>query len=159
MQGWGAIATFLYAGASSTVFIPADTEIVVTATFMLKITAPYEIVTAELPGGVVGEDYSFTMKISGSEAGEWYGENLAGLVINQQTGSALTEGPQHLDGFQALTYSRIRSLDRDGDFSRTNRQRKVISALVDSVKGISLTEMTPLIGKILPMISTDLNRG
>ena len=80
-------------------------------------------------------------------------------VINQQTGSSLTEGLQQLDGFQALTYSRIRSLDRDGDFSRTNRQRKVIRALVDSVKGISLTEMTPLIGKILPMISTDLNRG
>ena len=80
-------------------------------------------------------------------------------VINRQTGSALTEGTQWLDGFQALTYSRIRSLDIDGDFSRTNRQRKVINAVVDSLRGISITEMTPVIGKILPMLTTDLNRG
>ena len=80
-------------------------------------------------------------------------------VINQQTGSNLTEGKQWLDGFQALTYSRIRSLDIDGDFSRTNRQRKIMGALVDSLRGSSITELTPVIGKILPMITTDLNRG
>ena len=71
----------------------------------------------------------------------------------------LTEGIQQLDGFQALTYARIRSLDIDGDISRTNRQRKVMSALVDSLRGASLKELTPVIGKILPMISTDMNRG
>lgn len=80
-------------------------------------------------------------------------------VINQQTGSNLTEGMQWLDGFQALTYSRIRSLDLDGDFSRTNRQRKVMGALVDSLRGIRITELTPLIGNILPMLTTDLSRG
>ena len=80
-------------------------------------------------------------------------------VINRQTGSSLTEGLQRLDGFQALTYSRIRSLDLDGDFSRTNRQRKVINALVNSLRGSSLRELTPVIGNILPMLTTDLNRG
>ena len=80
-------------------------------------------------------------------------------VINQQAGSSLTEGIQQLDGFQALTYSRIRSLDMDGDVSRTNRQRKLINAVVDSLRSVSLREMTPLIGKILPMLTTDLNRG
>ena len=80
-------------------------------------------------------------------------------VINQQTGSLLGAGLQKLDGFQALTYSRIRSLDIDGDFSRTNRQRKVMSALVDSLRGCSIQELTPVIGNILPMLTTDLNRG
>lgn len=80
-------------------------------------------------------------------------------VINQQTGSALTEGLQRLDGFQTLTYSRIRSLDMDGDVSRTNRQRKVMGALMDSLRGSSFTELTPVISKILPMLTTDLNRG
>jgi len=80
-------------------------------------------------------------------------------VINQQTGSSLAEGIQQLDGFQALTYARIRSLDIDGDISRTNRQRKVMSALVDSLRGSSLKELTPVIGKILPMLTTDMNRG
>ena len=80
-------------------------------------------------------------------------------VINHQTGSNLTEGRQRLDGFQALTYARIRSLDIDGDFSRTNRQRKVINALVDSLRESSLADLTPVIGKILPMLTTDMNRG
>lgn len=80
-------------------------------------------------------------------------------VINQQAGSNLEEGVQWLDGFQALTYSRIRSLDIDGDVSRTNRQRKLINAVVDSLRSISIQEMTPVISKILPMLTTDLSRG
>ena len=80
-------------------------------------------------------------------------------VINRQTGSSLTEGLQQLDGFQALTYSRIRSLDLDGDFSRTNRQRKVMGALVDALRDTGIKELTPVIGNILPMLTTDLNRG
>ena len=80
-------------------------------------------------------------------------------VINQQTGSSLNEGTHVLDGFQALTYSRIRSLDLDGDFSRTSRQRKVINALADSLRGSSIKELAPVISKILPMITTDLSRG
>ena len=79
--------------------------------------------------------------------------------INRQTGSSLTEGTQTLDGFQALTYARIRKLDIDGDFSRTNRQRKVIGALVASLKDSSIKELTPVIGKVLPMLATDMNRG
>jgi len=80
-------------------------------------------------------------------------------VINQQTGSNLSEGLQKLDGTQALTYSRIRKLDSDGDFSRTSRQRKVITALVDAFRAIRITEMTPLLNDLLPMITTDLNPG
>ena len=80
-------------------------------------------------------------------------------VINRQTGSQLTEGMQRLDGFQALTYSRIRNLDADGDFSRTNRQRKVLNALVDSLRGTGIRELAPVVGTILPMLTTDLNRG
>lgn len=80
-------------------------------------------------------------------------------VINRQTGSTLTEGTHRLDGFQALTYSRIRSLDMDGDFSRTNRQRKVMGALVESLRNTGIRELTPIIGNILPMLTTDLNRG
>lgn len=80
-------------------------------------------------------------------------------VINQETGSSLSAGKQRLDGFQALTYSRIRVLDADGDFSRTNRQRKVMLALVDAYKDTSVSQLLPTIGQILPMITTDLNHG
>lgn len=80
-------------------------------------------------------------------------------VVNQQTGSQLSEGSQKLDGSQALAYSRIRNLDRDGDFSRTTRQRNVLNALADSLRGKTLKELTPLLSTIFPMLTTDLSRG
>ena len=80
-------------------------------------------------------------------------------VINQETGSSLSEGLQKLNGSQALAYARIRKLDIDGDFSRTDRQRKVINAVVDSFRDIRVTELTPMLNDLLPMITTDLNPG
>ena len=79
--------------------------------------------------------------------------------INQETGSSLTEGTQVLNGDQALTYSRIRSLDADGDFSRTDRQRKVISALLDGCRKADPAALMQLMNRVLPMITTDLNQG
>lgn len=78
-------------------------------------------------------------------------------LINRETGSSLTEGSHLLTGSQALTYSRIRSLDRDGDFSRTDRQRKVMSALVDAYKDAGLTTLLNALKEILPLISTDMS--
>ena len=80
-------------------------------------------------------------------------------TVNKQTGSSLSEGLQKLTGPQALAYSRIRNLDIDGDFSRTDRQRKVISALVEAFRDIRIAELTPLLNDLLPMITTDLNPG
>lgn len=80
-------------------------------------------------------------------------------VINEETGSTLTEGTHILNGEQALAYSRIRKLDIDGDFSRTNRQRKVISALLDAYKDTRIPELLPALAQILPMITTDMNQG
>ncbi len=80
-------------------------------------------------------------------------------VINQETGSSLSAGVQLLDGNQALTYSRIRKIDADGDFSRTSRQRKVIDALLQSYKDIQLSDVVPMLTQLLPMITTDMNNG
>ncbi|MDO5545005.1 MAG: LCP family protein [Eubacteriales bacterium] len=79
--------------------------------------------------------------------------------INKETGSSLTAGTQTLNGEQALTYSRIRKLDADGDFSRTDRQRKVMSALLSSYRNIKWTDLLPLMDQLLPLISTDMNYG
>lgn len=68
-------------------FVPADTEEYITAAFTLTIAAPYEIITTEIPEGKVGEDYQFTMQVSGSSSGKWGYENLpAGLAIHEETG-------------------------------------------------------------------------
>lgn len=77
-------------------------------------------------------------------------------LINEETGSLLTEGVQCLSGDQALCYSRIRKLDSDGDFSRTGRQRKVMGALLDAYRNISPASMFPLLIDIFPMITTDM---
>lgn len=79
--------------------------------------------------------------------------------INRQCGSTLEEGLQQLDGAQALAYSRIRSLDADGDFSRTNRQRKVVTALLDTLRDVGVSQFPSVLSELLPMITTDLNPG
>ena len=78
-------------------------------------------------------------------------------LINDETGSALSAGTQKLNGDQALCYARIRKLDADGDFSRTSRQRKVISALLDAYSSASLPTALSLMNKVLPMITTDMS--
>ena len=80
-------------------------------------------------------------------------------LINQETGRSLTEGSQLLTGQEALAYSRIRSLDLDGDFSRTDRQRKVMSAVVGAYKGAGLSTILSTLKDILPMVSTDMNEA
>lgn len=72
--------------------------------------------------------------------------------------SALTEGTHLLTGQQALAYSRIRSLDSDGDFSRTRRQRKVLLALMDAYRDAGLFRGLALAKKLLPFVSTDMTR-
>ena len=64
-----------------------ETEYVAEKTFSLKITAPYEIMTTELPDGTVGEPYNHTMQVSGSVKGEWSYTNLpSDLVLDAKTG-------------------------------------------------------------------------
>ena len=79
--------------------------------------------------------------------------------INKETGSDLTAGTQVLNGAQALTYARIRKLDADGDFSRTSRQRKVMSALLSRYRDMQWKDLLPLMDQLLPLISTDMNYG
>ena len=80
-------------------------------------------------------------------------------LVNKETGSSLSEGKQLLTGAQALSYSRIRKLDADGDFSRTDRQRKVMTALVDGYRNAGLPTLMKLLKQILPMISTDMSES
>ncbi len=78
-------------------------------------------------------------------------------VVGKETGTEVSEGVQKLNGDQALAYSRIRKLDADGDFGRTNRQRKVMSALLDQYKTADMKTILSLVDDILPMVNTDMN--
>lgn len=70
----------------------------------------------------------------------------------------LKAGENHLTGEQALAYSRIRYVG-NGDFGRTERQRKVLTALLDKTKGLSILELNNLLQKMLPMLTTDMSNA
>lgn len=70
-------------------------------------------------------------------------------------GGDVTQGINHLNGKQALTYARIRKLD--SDFGRTGRQRAVLLSLFNDVKGKGLTNILNLIDICLPMLTTNLS--
>lgn len=69
----------------------------------------------------------------------------------------LKSGMNHLNGKLALEYSRIRKLD--SDFGRTNRQRKVLTAILERVRDLSLTELISLAETVFPMITTDMSNS
>ncbi len=68
-------------------------------------------------------------------------------------GDGLEVGMNRLNGEQALCYARMRK--PDGDFQRTDRQRKVLEAIFEAYKGKGLAAL-PLMYDILPYISTNM---
>ena len=68
-------------------------------------------------------------------------------------------GPVKLDGKQALVYARIRKCDADSDVSRTRRQRTLITAIINSAKGASLTQLNNAVDTLLPLLATDCSRS
>lgn len=77
-------------------------------------------------------------------------------LIAQETGTELTAGIHVLNGIQALSYARIRRLDADGDFSRTQRQRAVLGKLLQDYRNADFVTVVRVLNQILPMITTDL---
>jgi LCP family protein required for cell wall assembly len=72
----------------------------------------------------------------------------------------VAEGPQILNGNQALGFCRVRYVatgdDQINDFGRTSRQRVVLNAIFDQYKSKSLPELALLLNDILPLITTDI---
>ena len=68
-----------------------------------------------------------------------------------------TYGPNtHLDGRQTLGYARIRKLD-GGDYERANRQRKVLIALLQKLKGADITQLMEIAMGTMQYFRTNLS--
>lgn len=80
-------------------------------------------------------------------------------MINSEVGGSLAEGTQKLNGAQALSYARIRKLDADGDFSRTQRQRTLIDAIIRQVKDAGMLKLLSIVDDVLPMVTTDMSNS
>lgn len=77
--------------------------------------------------------------------------------VEENTGWQLQEGVNLLNGSQALAYSRIRKIGMD--FERTNRQRTVLTALVDKAKTLDVKEIYSLAKQITPLLRTDMSNA
>jgi LCP family protein required for cell wall assembly len=66
-------------------------------------------------------------------------------------------GMNRLDGEQALAYSRIRKID--SDYRRAERQRKVISSLIQRYKSLPVSEMLSLLEDVLPLVTTNMSKS
>ncbi|MCR4838240.1 MAG: LCP family protein [Eubacterium sp.] len=60
-----------------------------------------------------------------------------------------------LNGAQATAYSRIRSTDQ-GDITRTERQREVLTAVMEKMKDSDLSTIDKVIDEVFPYISTSM---
>ena len=76
--------------------------------------------------------------------------------FNEKYQFGVTLGVNHLDGKNALEYARCRSIEGDGDFSRTRRQRTVISALIEKAKTLNLAQINDMVLVMTDMLTTNL---
>jgi polyisoprenyl-teichoic acid--peptidoglycan teichoic acid transferase len=66
-------------------------------------------------------------------------------------------GLQTLNGKQAVAYARIRYTG-NGDYERTDRQRRVLSALFDKINKAGVTKYPSLVATLLPHVETSLSK-
>ena len=90
-------------------------------------------------------------------------DKLGGVDVNltaaeaQYLGGGCQAGMNHLNGKLALSFARIRKLD--SDFGRTGRQREVLLAVFQKLKGQSLPQLLDTAQTILPYLTTDMSNG
>ena len=111
-----------------------------------NFTAVEEIV--DMVGGI-------DMEMTAAEVGYL---NACGIqkLATTSTQKTLVEGMNHLDGGVALCYARLREID--SDWQRIGRQRRVIIATVQALKGSGLKELNDLANAALPMVQTNLSK-
>ena len=88
--------------------------------------------------------------------------NLLNSYMNETAGiekKSITKvtktGPQTLNGMQAVAYSRIR-YTAGGDFERTERQRTVLTAMLNKIKSAGTTQFPSLVSKLLQYTETSM---
>lgn len=87
-----------------------------------------------------------------------YGYIYQGYMRGDGTGEdhEFVEGENHMTGIMALAYARLRAID--SDWHRIERQRTVIQAVTDKLKGSDLATLNTLCNEILPLVQTNLTK-
>ncbi len=66
-------------------------------------------------------------------------------------------GRNHLNGATAIIYARCRQIDTD--WGRMSRQRTVLQAAVNQMKGLNVIQLNKLLNDVLPLIQTNMGKG
>lgn len=76
-------------------------------------------------------------------------------VLGMECDDVPGPGLQHLNGMQALAYSRIRYIGLD--YERTQRQRTVLEQVMQKAQSSDLLVLNEIVDTVLPMVSTSLS--
>lgn len=76
--------------------------------------------------------------------------------LGDLNGVISTSGRQHVNGTQALAYSRIRK-NSGGDDSRTERQRMLLTEIFNKVSTVGILKLPSMVNNILPHVQTSLS--
>ncbi|MGF6991057.1 LCP family protein required for cell wall assembly [Lachnospiraceae bacterium PF1-21] len=85
-----------------------------------------------------------------------YAAETALVTGYEQTPIQPIEGVQHVDGINAVAYTRIRYTDGN-DFKRTERQRFILNEVVQKAKGANIFTLNNIVDKVFPKISTSFS--
>ncbi|BAQ14342.1 putative LytR family transcriptional regulator [Clostridium botulinum] len=77
-------------------------------------------------------------------------------VENKAVQKVQNPGLQNLNGMQAVAYARIRYTS-GGDYERTERQRTVLTAIMNKIKKLGPTEFPKVVGALLPNVESSLS--
>ncbi|HEX9738528.1 MAG TPA: LCP family protein [Candidatus Limnocylindria bacterium] len=76
---------------------------------------------------------------------------------NNLVGFHIEPGTHHMDGYTALAFARSRKGAGDNDYTRADRQQRVIAAMVNNIKGGTwLLNMPSLLNAIGDTVATDI---
>ncbi|HCL4548632.1 LytR family transcriptional regulator [Clostridium botulinum] len=77
-------------------------------------------------------------------------------VENKAVQEVQNPGLQNLNGMQAVAYARIRYTS-GGDYERTERQRTILTAIMNKIKKLGPTEFPKVVSVLLPNVESSLS--
>ena len=78
------------------------------------------------------------------------------LGTNAITKARVYEGSNHLSGYDALQYARIRYID--DDYHRIVRQRNIVMNVIKNAKGMNVNEINNMLKTVAPLIKTNFDQ-
>jgi polyisoprenyl-teichoic acid--peptidoglycan teichoic acid transferase len=78
-------------------------------------------------------------------------------IEKEKIANVTQSGKVDLNGMQAVAYSRIRYIGND--FERTERQRKVLTEMLNKIQEAGLTKYPSIVSALLPYVETSISKG